>query len=286
MNLKSFNVLASVIIGNIILAAAVAAFVIPHNLVMGGATGLGLTINHYLPEIELSMIIFAVNIILFILGALTMGKKFALTTIISTILYPVFLGVMQRMPGIENVTDNVLLAVIYNGLLIGLGVAMIIRVGSSTGGSDIIALIMNKKMHISLAVGVYLVDFVIIALQMSYSTAEQIMYGVLVLIIVTIVIGKVTVLGQSQIQLFIISEKYDEIKENLLNQHVVGATMVKIETGRQGKEQNAVLCIIPNRKLYTINEAIHQIDSHAFVTISQIHEVRGRGFTMDRIYEN
>lgn len=284
MQQKTIRILTSVILGNIILAFTVAAFAVPAGLVMGGGTGIALSLQHYVPGIGLSLLIFSVNILLFIVGAFVMGKKFALTTIVSTILYPVLLQIFQSIPGIDSLTNDMLLLVIYNGLLLGLGVAMIVRVGSSTGGSDIIAIVLNKKVRLPLATALYAVDFVIIALQATYATAQQMLYGILSLLIVTFVVGKVTVLGQSQTQLFIISEHYEEIKQALLVQNEVGATLVHIETGRQQKEQSAVLCIIPKRKLYEVNEVIQDIDPRAFITISEIHEVHGQGFSLERVY--
>ena len=90
-------------------------------------------------------------------------------------------------------------------------------------------------------------------------------------------------MGQSQIQLFVISERHEEIRERMLKEQDVGVTMVHVETGYGKEEQKAVLCIIPNRKLYATNEMIHTIDEKAFITISQINEVKGRGFTMERV---
>ncbi|MFI3172352.1 MAG: YitT family protein [Eubacteriales bacterium] len=282
MNKKTVKTVVSVLAGNIILAFVVSAFVLPIGLVMGGATGVGLTINHYFPNLELSVIIFCINMLLFVLGAAVLGKKFALTTILSTVFYPLSLKCVSMIPNIDTLTDNVLLAVIYSGLLLGLGIGIIIRTGASTGGSDILALVLNKTSHISVAICVYVVDFAIIGLQVFFSTPEQLLYGVLALVICTIVIGQVTVIGQSQIQLFIISSKYQEIKKCLLVEMEVGATLVKIETGLESKEQSAVLCIIQNRKLYDVQQMIQGIDPQAFTTISHINEVKGRGFSIDR----
>lgn len=282
MNKNTISTVLYVLLGNTILAFVVVAFVIPAGLVMGGATGLGLTVNHYLPELDLSMIIFCFNVVLFILGALILGKKFALTTILSTIFYPTMLEVMSRIPGIGQLTDNVLLSVIYAGILLGVGIGVIIRAGASTGGSDILALVMNKGLHIPVAICMYIVDFAIIGIQIPISTAEELLYGILALILCTVVLGRVTVVGQAQIQLFVISEYYREVKLALLDDIEAGATLVKIETGLEGKEQSAVLCIIPNRKLHDVKQTIQKIDPQAFITITQINEVKGRGFSIDR----
>lgn len=278
---KSMETLVCVLLGNAVLAFTVAAFLVPQGIIMGGATGIGLTIGHFI-ALDLSAIIFLVNIVLFVLGTIVLGKKFALTTLISTFVYPVFLSVMRSIPGITELTDNIMLAALYGGALLGLGIGLVVRVGASTGGTDILALVLHKWFHISLAVFVYVVDFTVLLCQALFSNSEQILYGILVLIVSTMALNRVMLMGQAQIQLFIITEKYEEVKEKVLKEMDAGVTMVHIETGYGAKQQKGVLCVIPNRKLYSINQMVQMIDPQAFITITQINEVRGRGFTIER----
>ena len=273
--------LVCVLLGNAVLAFTVAAFLVPQGIIMGGATGIGLTIGHFI-ALDLSAIIFLVNIVLFVLGTIVLGKKFALTTLISTFVYPVFLSVMRSIPGITELTDNIMLAALYGGALLGLGIGLVVRVGASTGGTDILALVLHKWFHISLAVFVYVVDFTVLLCQALFSNSEQILYGILVLIVSTMALNRVMLMGQAQIQLFIITEKYEEVKEKVLKEMDAGVTLVHIETGYGAKQQKGVLCVIPNRKLYSINQVVQMIDPQAFITITQINEVRGRGFTIER----
>ncbi len=278
---KSLETIISVLLGNVFLAVAVAAFIVPHGIIMGGATGVALTINHYVDG-NLSVVIFIVNMVLFVLGTFVLGKKFALTTLISTIVYPVFLSVVQAVPGITRLTQNVMLASLYGGALLGIGIGLVVRVGSSTGGTDILALVFHKWFHLAVAVFMYLVDFTVLLCQAFFSTPEQILYGIFVLAAATMMMNRVVLMGQSQIQLFIVTEKYEEVKEKVLKEIDAGVTMVHIETGYGAKQQKGVLCVIPNRKLYSINQTVQMVDPKAFITITQINEVRGRGFTIER----
>ena len=272
---KSLETIISVLLGNVFLAVAVAAFIVPHGIIMGGATGVALTINHFVDG-YLSVVIFIVNMVLFVLGTFVLGKKFALTTLISTIVYPVSLSVVQAVPGITRLTENVMLASLYGGAL------LVVRVGSSTGGTDILALVFHKWFHLAVAVFMYLVDFTVLLCQAFFSTPEQILYGIFVLAAATMMMNRVVLMGQSQIQLFIVTEKYEEVKEKVLKEIDAGVTMVHIETGYGAKQQKGVLCVIPNRKLYSINQTVQMVDPKAFITITQINEVRGRGFTIER----
>ncbi len=279
---KHVNTVFGVLVGNAILAFTVVAFIVPHGVIMGGATGIGLTIAHYVP-VDLSIIIFIVNSILFVLGATVLGKKFAVATIASTFIYPTFLSIVQKIPGIDGLTDNLMLATLYAGALLGVGIGLIVRVGSSTGGTDIVALVLNKWFHIPVAGLLYVIDFLVLGVQVFFSDTEQIMYGVLMLVLETAILNKVMLLGQSQIQLFIISEEYEHIREKMLKELDAGVTMVHVETGYGQENQKGVLCIIPNRKLYSVKELVQSIDPKAFITITQINEVRGRGFSMERV---
>lgn len=279
---KHVNTVFGVLVGNAILAFTVVAFIVPHGVIMGGATGIGLTIAHYVP-VDLSIIIFIVNSILFVLGATVLGKKFAVATIASTFIYPTFLSIVQKIPGIDGLTDNLMLATLYAGALLGVGIGLIVRVGSSTGGTDIVALVLNKWFHIPVAGLLYVIDFLVLGGQVFFSDTEQIMYGVLMLVLETAILNKVMLLGQSQIQLFIISEEYEHIREKMLKELDAGVTMVHVETGYGQENQKGVLCIIPNRKLYSVKELVQSIDPKAFIMITQINEVRGRGFSMERV---
>ncbi len=278
---KSLETIICVLLGNIALAVAVGAFIVPHGIITGGSTGIALTMNHYIKG-NLSVMIFIVNILLFILGTIVLGKKFALTTLVSTVVYPVFLSIVQAIPGITKLTDHIMLASLYGGAVLGLGIGLVVRVGASTGGTDILALVLHKWFHIPLAVFIYMVDFSVLLCQAFFSNSEQILYGILVLVVAAMALNRVMLMGQSQIQLFIITEKYEEVKEKVLKEIDAGVTMVHIETGYGAKQQKGVLCVIPNRKLYSVNQVVQSVDPKAFITITQINEVRGRGFTIER----
>lgn len=278
---KSVETIIGVAAGNLVIAFAVVAFIVPRGIIMGGATGIGLTIYHYIP-LDLSIIVFAVNGLLFLLGAFVLGKKFIITTIASTFFYPLCLSVMRAVPGVTELTDNIMLAAVYGGVVLGIGVGLVIRVGASTGGTDILALVFHKWFHMPVAVLIYIVDFIVLGCQIMFSDTEQIMYGILTLVLETFALNKVMLMGQSQIQLFIISESYEEIRRKMLEELDAGVTMMHIETGYEKEHQKGVLCVIPNRKLYSVKEMVQEIDEKAFITITQINEVRGRGFSIDR----
>ena len=248
--------LLCVLTGNALLAFLVAAFIIPHDIIMGGTTGIGIVLHKAIPQMDVSLFVLILNAILLLIGLIALGKKFALTTVASSLLYPVFLGFFQRIPGIDAMTDNALIAAVFAGTLMGVALGLVMRVGSST-------------------------DIIVIGGQALFNPAEKTLLGIIVLVLETIVLDKAMILGKSQIQIFVISEAYEEIRHALMEQTEAGVTMTMIETGWLKKQQQGVLCVIPQRKLYAATELIQHIDPQAFITITQIREVRGQGFTIE-----
>lgn len=268
--------------GNALLAFLVAAFIIPHDIIMGGTTGIGIVLSRVLPGLDVSLLILILNLLLLLLGLVVLGKKFFLTTVSSSVLYPVMLGGFQRIPNIESLTADPVLAAIFAGVLMGIALGLVMRVGSSTGGMDVLNLVFAHWFHLPVAIFVWLGDIIIVGGQALFSSSEKILLGILVLVLETIILDKAMILGKSQIQIFVVSEKFEAIRTMLLNEIEAGVTMTMIETGRLEKEQKGVLCVIPQRKLYNATHRIQDIDPLAFITITQINEVRGRGFTVSR----
>ena len=275
----------SILIGNAVMAFAIAAFVMPHDIIMGGATGVGILLNRFLAT-DVAMNILVLNILALVLGYVVLGKKFFVTTVSSSLLYPAFLGVFQEIPGISALCGDELLSVIFAGGLIGISLGMVIRVGASTGGIDVVNLVLHKWFHLPVSVFVYLVDTIILAGQALFTAPEKILYGIVLLVVETIVLNEVMLLGQSQIQIFVISNQFEIIRQKILMELQAGVTMVMIETGCREEKQKGVLCIIQPRKLYAAKELIQSVDPDAFITVTQIKEVRGQGFTSERKFSD
>jgi len=270
-----------VVLGNALLAFLVAAFIIPHDIIMGGTTGIALVLNKTL-GLNTVLVVFILNTILLVLGLIIIGKKLFFTSIASTFLYPLFLSLFQKVPGLDSLTDNTLLAALFAGVLMGLSLGIVMRVGSSTGGMDITNLILAKITHKPVAIFVYITDIIVVSAQAIVSDSESIMMGIVVLVLESLILDKAMVFGQSQIELFIISQKYEQIRTKHLTELHLGVTMSYIETGALKEESKGIICVIHPRSLYSANELIRSIDPNAFITVTKIKEVKGRGFTQER----
>jgi uncharacterized membrane-anchored protein YitT (DUF2179 family) len=273
-----------VLTGNTIYAMAVAAFILPNSLIAGGTTGLALLFYHQL-GIPVIVFVSAFNIAMFILGIVVLGRAFLLTTLISTFYYPFILGILQKVPFLQNMTSDHLLSTIFSGIMVGIGIGIVIKAGASTGGMDIPPLALNKKFGIPISLAMYAFDFAILLAQMLFADKEQVLYGILLVLIYTFVLDKVLIFGQARMQVKIISEKYKEINQMIIQHLDRGSTLIHAETGYYHHKSLVVLTVVSNRELPKLNKLVLSIDPHAFMITNQVNEVKGRGFTMERIYK-
>lgn len=222
---------------------------------------------------------------MFAAGAAVLGKAFAFTTIISTFYYPFILGVFEGLFGSSPITGDTMLATVFAGLLIGAGIGMVIRAGASTGGMDIPPLILNKKFRLPVSMTMSVFDCLILLTQMVFAGKEKILYGILLVLLYTMVLDKVLMIGQNQMQVKIISEQCEIISEAIQNRMDRGTTLLLIEGGHLRKASYAVLTVVSGRELSKLNELVMGLDSNAFMIINQVSEVRGRGFTLHKEYK-
>lgn len=281
---RAFQTIICLLLGNALLAFSVAAFVIPHDIIMGGTTGIGIILNKTF-SIDTAMLIFILNVVLLIFGGIVLGKKFFLTTIASSVLYPLMLAGFQRIPGITDITEDKLLAALFAGCLIGVSEGLLMRAGSSTGGMDVVNLVLHKWFHLPVAAFVSITEIIVVGFQAIFSRPELLCLGIIMIVCETLIIEQVMIFGKSQIQIYVVSAKYEELRKKILDDMNVGVTMTLIETGFFETQQKGVLCVISPRKLYAVTELIQKIDPDAFITITKIKEVRGRGFTLERKVE-
>lgn len=273
-----------VLLGNTIYAMAVTMFILPDGLITGGTTGLALVFYHQF-GLPIQIFVSIFNIAMFLLGAAVLGKKFAFTTIVSTFYYPVILSVFQKIPALGKMTDDKLLAVIFAGLLIGAGIGIVLRVGASTGGMDIPPLVLNKKLGLSVSATMNVMDTSILLLQMVFADREAVLYGVLLVLTYTAVLNKVLLMGDSRMQVKIVTRYYDEINEAIAQKLDRGVTFFRSRTGHLKQDGYVVMTVVNNRELVHLNRIIQEIDPQAFIIINQVNEVRGRGFTLKKKYD-
>lgn len=275
--------IALILLGNTIYALGVVLFIVPNGLVTGGTTGLALIGQHYF-NLPISSFVTVFNVLMFLVGWWVLGKTFALTTLLSTFYYPMVLTFFERTLTYRTLTDDLLLAAILGGLMIGVAIGLVIENNASTGGMDIPPLILKKKLGISVSVSMYAFDFMILIGQMFYSEIETILYGIVLVLMYTVVLDRFLMIGQSRIQALIVSSAYENIRTKIIHQLDRTVTMLDAKTGYKHYPYPVILCVLSKREVPKLNALVQECDEHAFMVISAVNEVSGRGFTFKKEY--
>lgn len=277
----SVRSIAAIFLGNVLYALAVKVFLLPANLVSGGATGIALAANH-LTGVSVSGFLFLVNMSMLILGLIVLGKAFVATTLASTFLIPAALEVFDRLLGDFVLTDDILLCTLFAGLGVGVSLGIVIRTGASTGGMDIPPLILYKCFRVPVSVSLYAFDVCILLLQAPFQEAENILYGIVFVLLSAIALDKTMMIGTTQTEVKIMSGKSEEIREAILKQLDRGVTLLNAEGGYLHDKSQMIFSVISNRELFKLEKIVHGIDPASFMVVTRVSEVRGRGFTMDK----
>ena len=277
----SVRSIAAIFLGNVLYALTVKVFLLPANLVSGGATGIALAANH-LTGVSVSGFLFLVNMSMLILGLIVLGKAFVATTLASTFLIPAALEVFDRLLGDFVLTDDILLCTLFAGLGVGVSLGIVIRTGASTGGMDIPPLILYKCFRIPVSVSLYAFDVCILLLQAPFQKAENILYGIVFVLLSAIALDKTMMIGTTQTEVKIMSGKSEEIREAILKQLDRGVTLLNAEGGYLHDKSQMIFSVISNRELFKLEKIVHGIDPASFMVVTRVSEVKGRGFSMDK----
>ena len=283
---QHLKLLIYTLLGNTMLAFAVCAFIVPQDFMLGGSSGIALSVQCFAP-IRLSVISAITNIILFSLGWGFLGWKIAANSLLSTIVYPIIMGIMEVSPvGKLFVGEDKLICALYCSLLIGMSVGLVVRVGGSTGGMDIPPCILQKYKGIPVGKSLMFFDGVIILSQVLLKGTDGILYSLLILVLTSIVVAHPIVSGEATVQIIIISPEFERIRHEILDNINCGVTMINMETGMTGEQRQAILSVVYAKKYPEIRDAALKIDKNAFIIASDVKNVNGQGYTLERVWLN
>ena len=272
-----------VILGNILYALAVRLFLMPAGLLTGGTTGIGLALNRAF-GIPVSSFVLVFNAMMLLIGWKVMGRKFALTTIVSTFVYPIALGFFERLFGNLMLTEDLFLCTIFSGLGIGASLGIVIRAGASTGGMDIPPLVLKHYLRIPVSISMYVFDFCILLVQAVGNPPEKVLYGLILVMTYTLVLDKLMLMGTTRTEVRIVSKHAQKIREAIISEMDRGVTMLSGETGYLKHQTQMIFSVISNRELPRLEKLIHAIDPESFMVVNRVSEVSGRGFSMKKRY--
>lgn len=276
---KKFREYIFITIGIILVAAGIHFFLVPSNLAVGGVSGLAIVINNYIPVLSVGLLMFIMNIILFIVAFIVIGPGFGAKTIYASLgLSGIMLFLEKIFPNTKPIAGDLLLVLLFGILTSGIGMAIVFNQDASTGGTDIIAKIINKFFHVDMGKALLMSDFGITLFAGLTFGAEAGMYALLGVIINGFVIdGVIDGLNICK-QVTIISAKGYEIKKFIIDELERGVTLYDAKGAYSGEEKEVLITVLSRKEFIKLRDFIKEIDKRAFITVSDVHEVLGEGF--------
>lgn len=264
------------IIGSMIAALGTSLFLLPNQLSSGGFSGIA-TILYYLFGIQMGTTIMVLNVPVFIWAFIRGGKQFVLKTIIATIVFSKAIDIFEQ---IEPVTDDKILASVYGGIIIGIGLALVFKGRSSTGGTDLIAnIIVTYNNEVSVGNVLQILDIIVVVLNILFLGEIEIgLYSAIAIYLINKMLDLIFEGINFSKMIYIISNKHDEIA-NVIQQEIKrGATGLYGKGMYTNQEKTIVMCVAKRKHIIRIKEISKQIDPNAFVIITDAREVYGLGF--------
>ena len=265
-----------IILGTMTMAIGTSLFLLPNKLSSGGFSGIA-TITYYLFNWKMGYVILLLNIPFFILAFIRIGKEFVIKSIIGTLLLSVFIEMFNK---INPLTNDRFLACIYGGIFIGVGTSLILKASASTGGSDLVSYII-KSFGQGLSTSNLIVIFDIIVITLNIMFLKELEIGLYSAISIYLM-GKIIDIvfegvGFSKM-MFIISEKYNDISNEISKQVLRGTTGIYSKGMYTNGEKMMIMCIASRREVIEIRQIANIIDSKSFIIITNVREVYGKGF--------
>ena len=277
--LRHIKSILTIIFGAAIYAFGLTYFVVPHHLFEGGATGITL-ITYYLFNIPISVMNLIINIPLFILAWKIFGAKTLYSSLLGTISLSIWLAIFEKIPLHFNLEGDLVVVALVAGVLLGLGLGIIFNAGGTTGGTDIVARILNKYTNISVGKLLFSLDFLILMLILIiFQDLRLVTYTLLFDFIVSRVIDLIGEGGYAGKGFMIITQKPVEVADKINEELGRGVTFISGQGYYSQKDLKIIYCIVARNEMIKMKELIHTIDPKAFITITEAHEILGEGFT-------
>lgn len=262
-------------------AVGIALFLNPNNLAPGGISGIAIILKKMFPGLPgVGMLILLINIPILAVGIKKFGIKFILSTMYSLIVSSVLIDILPIVFNVNGVTDNKMLASVIGGATFGLGMGLMFRLDTTTGGLDIIVkIIKQKKPHLKTGQIYFLLDVVILAASaMAFKDVEVALYAAIAIYVSTVVMDRAIYGGDEATFVYIISEKRELIARRMMKEVNVGATMIQAKGAYSNETTEVIMCVMKKQTLVKVRNILKQTDSGAFMIVSSANEVFGQGF--------
>jgi uncharacterized membrane-anchored protein YitT (DUF2179 family) len=269
-----------IFLGALMVSVGLEIFLVPNHIIDGGITGISIMLSH-LTGIRLGMFLFLFNLPFLLLGYKQMGKTFALSTLLGVVVMSI--GTTALLP-VPSLTQDLLLSAVFGGIILGIGVGLVIRAGGSLDGTEIIAILMNRKTPFSVGEVVMFFNIFILGSAGFIFGWDHAMYSLIAYFIAFKMID-VTIEGLDQSKsVWIISEQHAEIGDALVARLGRGVTYLNGEGGYSGDDRKVIFSVITRLEEAKLKSIVEEIDPSAFLAIGNIHDVRGGRFKKNAIH--
>jgi uncharacterized membrane-anchored protein YitT (DUF2179 family) len=268
----------NITLGCIITALSYVIFLIPHQIVPGGVTGIAM-ILHFLYKTPVGILTIVLNIPLFIIAIRVLGLTFGIKSIAAIIFTNILIDFFGYTVSITSPTDNPILAALYGGILLGFGLGLVFRGGASTGGTDIVGQVLNRYTNLSVGMWIMIVDCVVITLAgITTRSVELALLGYLALFLSSKVIDLVLEGIDYARAAFIVSPEHKKITEAIYDKMKRGVTVLEGHSPYTREKRPVIMCVITKKETHNFKSLVHHIDKNAFVILTDVFEVLGQGF--------
>ncbi|MCT8975410.1 YitT family protein [Clostridium sp. CX1] len=267
------------ILGSVLVSVGLEIFLIPNNIIDGGITGISIILS-YLTRVPLGIFIFSLNIPFLIFGYRQIGKTFAFTTLFSVIMLSIGVTLLNQIP---RITHDVLLASVFGGIILGVGVGLIIRHGGSLDGTEIVAIVLDENIAFSIGEIIMFFNLFILSSAGLVFGWDRAMYSLITYFIAFKVID-ITVEGLDESKaVFIVSERYKDITEALMARLGRGVTLLDGKGAYRNTRTNVIYVVVTRLEIAKLKSIVHGFDKDALVTIGNV-EVTGKRYKKKPIH--
>jgi uncharacterized membrane-anchored protein YitT (DUF2179 family) len=265
--------------GIFLLAISIEFFLLPNRLAAGGVSGIAIIVNYFIPGLSVGMLVLIMNLILFIIAFIVIGNKFGAKTIYASLGLSGMLWVIEQFVTPEMIpTQDLFLAAVFGTLISGIGMGMIFNQNASTGGTDILAKILSKFVHLNIGKALLVVDFLVTLAAAVAFGAEVGMYALLAVLANGFMIDYVIDGFNICKEITIISSKTEEISKYIIDELERGCTIFNGKGCYSGKPADILYTVLSRREFIRLKTFLRETDRRAFITVNDAHEVLGEGF--------
>lgn len=265
-----------------LVAAGLVYFMIPMDLAVGGISGFAIVVHHYFPVVPIGITVLLLNGVLFVIAMFLLGSSFGAKTFFASIMMSVWIEVFQRFVPIETpLVEDMLLNLFFGILITALGLGLLFHQNASSGGTDIIAKIINKYFNVDIGKSLFLADFlVVLAAAMTFGLDKG-LYAMLGILMNATVVDNFIEGMETRFRVSLVSNELDEVKRFIIEELGRGATIQKAYGAYTGEDRDVLVAVCSRREYIKIKQALSVIDPNAFMTVSLVKEVMGEGFKLN-----